>query len=84
MMNYPMSVTEVIPEEKVFTWEALSQDQVAMVIAAHSKIAPRKKELLRRLFDLGRPKIVFGPQYKYCRIHHDSVEVMKIITKQYL
>lgn len=79
-----MIVTEITPEEKVFTWEALSEDQVAMVIAAHRMLAPRKQQLLRRLFDLGRPKIVFGPQYKYCRIHHDSVEVMKIITRQYL
>jgi hypothetical protein len=84
MKNYPMSVTEVTPEEKIFTWEALSDDQVAMVIAAHRKLAPRNQPLLRRLFDLGRPKIVFGPQYDYCRIHHDSVEVMKVITRQYL
>lgn len=73
--------------EKTLTWEELTEHEASMAVAAHKPIADvAKKPLssLRRLFELGRPKIVFGPGYSYCRIHKDSVDVMKVITNEYL
>lgn len=75
--------------ETTLEWHQLTPHQVAQCIAAHMPItqfvrgsSDHKKQLLQRLFELGRPKIVFGETY--CRIHPDSVDVMKVITRQYL
>lgn len=86
-------VVETLKEgEQVYRWEELSEQQVRIVVAIHahgfaSQGLPMPKSklgTLARLFELGRPKIVFGPGHKYCRIHQDSVDVMKVITREYL
>lgn len=90
-------ITEVKQDEKVYRWPQgagdepeLDGQQMAMVINAHEQLPTtkkltvrEKKDLLRRCFDLGKPNIVMGPENAYCRIHHDSVKVMRVIINQY-
>lgn len=82
-------MNEVVALETTHNWEDLDNRQKDQVIAAHMPVtqfvqgsAKHKRELLLRLFELGRPKIVFGGAY--CRVHADSSDVMKVITRQYL
>lgn len=85
-----MEVT-VKPDEQVLEWQSLEDLQVQMVVAACVEAIPTvrgidtevKKERFRQLLNLGKPRVVFGPNYKYCRIHQDSVDEMKVIIDQY-
>lgn len=76
-------------EETIHTWETLSPKQREGIVAAHV-IGLKKNgvrcnaEKLMRLFELGRPKIVAGPEFRYCRIHSESKGVMTIILSEYL
>lgn len=72
--------------EKHLHWDELSDLQKQGVIAAHGVLTNDKAHLYR-LFELGRPHVVIGyhgERMKYCRIDTPSVEVMKIITREYL
>lgn len=76
-----------IPEQ-TFEWQNLGECQIQQVIAAHSILPTskqisnsKKEELLRRCFELAKPKIIFGDTY--CRIHQDSIDVVKIIMREY-
>lgn len=75
--------------EVVYRWEDLDEVKIQQVIAAHAAAIPTgkklsdalKRDLLRRCFELARPKVVMGRTY--CRIHPDSVETVKVIMRQY-
>lgn len=78
--------------ENTYKWENLTEEQEKLIVVCHAE-GFRKSganvslEGLQRLFNLGKPKIVVGTkegQIKYSRVHKDSVDVMKIITKNYL
>ncbi|HEY3406446.1 MAG TPA: hypothetical protein VGK59_23825 [Ohtaekwangia sp.] len=72
------------PDEKVYKWYELSADRQQVVALVHAKAFKCSPKKMLTLFEIGRPTIVFGPQHNYCRIHPESVDVMKVITKQYL
>lgn len=73
--------------ETTIAWDQMEEYQQAMAIAAFAsvlKIGSGKKQTLHRVFELGKPLIIFGKDYKYCRIHEGSAAVMKVLTKNYL
>jgi hypothetical protein len=73
-----------LKSEQVFCWEDLTEDVQQTVAIVHAEPLGVKPEKILRLFKLGHPKIVIGPEFKYLRIHAESVDVMKIILRQYL
>jgi hypothetical protein len=87
------TTTTPVLSEVTKKWEELSELEVSMVIASHQAGAQTAgvpaKELknMGRLFELGRPRIVFGPgpkDFSYCRIHKESVSGMRVIMNEYL
>lgn len=73
--------------EITIAWADMEEKHKAMAIAAHAVIlgtAPSKRETIYKIFEMGKPLIVFGQDYTYCRIHEASVEVMKVLIKNYL
>lgn len=76
--------------ESTFVWEKMDQQDKEAVLAAHGSLS-KNKELLMRIFNLGRPKVIMGmridgnnKQVLYCRIAPESVEVMRVLTREYL
>lgn len=75
--------------EITYRWEDLDEVKIQQVVAAHAAAIQTgkqisgalKRDLLRRCFELARPNIVMGRTH--CRIHPDSVEVVKTIMRQY-
>ncbi len=86
-MHTKMEKTETLPEqpgEKTIAWDDLTEGQqyaVAFVLAKGLQSTPRK---LQPLLNVGKPQIIFGAGFKYCRIHPDSVDVMTVIIREYL
>ena len=73
--------------ETTLAWDEMEEYQQAMAIAAFAaalKVRSAQKHTVHRIFELGKPLVVFGKDYKYCRIHEGSVAVMKVLTKNYL
>lgn len=76
--------TEIKLDESVHLWEELSdKEQLLAANILALQIAYDPHELLH-LLKIGCPKIIFGPDQKYCRMHHHSVHVMKMLTNQQL
>jgi len=75
---------EVKPDETEHVWMDLSENLQHAVAIVHAKALKRKPEKILRLLNLGHPKIIFGPNQSYLRIHHESLDVMKLIFKNYL
>ena len=74
----------VAPGEIVYRWEELNEGQQHTVALVHATLLKSTNEKVLRLFNLGHPMIIFAPDHSYCRIHHDSVGVMKVIITNYL
>lgn len=73
--------------ETTIAWDVMDEKHQAMAIAAHAvmlRTRPSQRETVYRIFELGKPMIVFGADDAYCRIHETSVEVMKVLIKNYL
>jgi len=86
-----LSRKEVIMEpeilETTLAWDEMEEYQQAMAIAAFVsllKVPSGRKHIVHRIFELGKPLVVFSKDYKYCRIHEGSVAVMTVLTKNYL
>lgn len=80
-------------EEIEKEWIDLTEGETFMCLAAHTQAVnlnwknARHMATMRRIFDLGSPKIVFGykdGEMNYCRIHENSADVIKILIRQYL
>ena len=80
--------------EKEKEWRDLSDIEIHACLAAHAIALklnwkdPRHMATMRRIFDLGRPKIVLTydshNHLESCRIHENSAAVMKVLIRQYL
>lgn len=65
----------------------MEEKHKAMAIATHAVIlgtTPSQRETVYKIFEMGKPLVIFGEAYTYCRIHEASTEVMKVIIKNYL
>lgn len=66
-------------------WRTLEEYQEAMVVMAHAApLRTKKIDLLRRIFSIGNPEIIFAGDFSYCRIAAESVDLMKMLIKKYL
>jgi len=75
---------EVRDDEKTLRWQELTEGQKFTVAYVHASQMRQPTTKVLRLFNLARPVIVFGPKFDYCRIHHESCDVMNVILRQYL
>ena len=72
-------------KETIHEWDELNDGQKILVTEAHSqKMNGRQRKTLYRIFNLGKPKIVFVGNMEQCRIHESSVDVIKVLVRQYL
>lgn len=80
------------PTETKYHWSELPLDKQNLVVRVHLQ-AWRKAGIIttfshfRRLFNLGNPFIVWGEhedRSAYCRIAEESIDVMKVITREYI
>lgn len=70
--------------ETTFEWNELTEGQQQTVVIVHANASFRfNKDQLKKIFDVARPKIVFGEGFKYCRIHADSADVVKLLIREY-
>lgn len=73
--------------EITIAWADMEEKHKAMAIAAHAVklgTTPSKRETVYKVFEMGKPLIIFAPDYSYCRIHEASVGVMNVLIKNYL
>jgi hypothetical protein len=73
--------------EKEISWDDLeSADQVMVITAYCQLLKTEKSDIMLRIFNLGNPKIVIGQngENAYCRVHKDSVDIIKLLIRQYL
>lgn len=78
-----MIVEEPQPGETKINWQALEEHQEGFVILAHAAALKTNDYLtLTRIFNLGNPEIIFGDDY--CRVAKESVDLMNMLTLQYL
>lgn len=70
--------------EKTFTWDDLNDNQQYVVAFIHAKGLNSAPMKLKRIFNQGKPKIIFGEDFKYCRVHPDSVDAIKLLTRGHL
>jgi hypothetical protein len=73
-----------VPGERIFEWDGLTEGQQKTVALVHANGLKRKASKVLEIFNAGRPKIIFAADFSSCRIHVDSVEVITILTRQYL
>lgn len=72
--------------EQTQEWDQLTEALQKIVVEVHRGIIPTDLHTLMRIFNLGRPVIVLGfdgRSLKQCRIHETSVDVMKVLVKNY-
>tara|TARA_E500000318_G_scaffold112008_1_gene133319 strand:+ start:7676 stop:8011 length:336 start_codon:yes stop_codon:yes gene_type:complete len=87
-----MANIEDSANEKVKEWGELSAYELKVITVIHANRfrdggVSVSDERMFRILKLGAPKCVFGyreGKLKYARIHKDSVDVMKVITNNYL
>ena len=78
--------------EKVKEWREMSEYELKVVTVIHANGFREggvnvSDERMFSILELGKPKCVFGyvdGKLKYARIHKDSVDVMRVITNNYL
>lgn len=82
--------------EITLKWEEASASEQFTAIELHRKAFEKAQQSgkvegmvldideWKRVFSLGRPKLVFSKDYTHVRIHKDSTELMRILTVQYL
>lgn len=79
---------EVLPSEQTYYWSEMETVDQKYVIISHAiALKTKDQSKLTRLFNLGNPKIILckeNGEHKYCRIHADSVTLMKNLIKSYL
>lgn len=74
------------PAETTYHWEDLPEELQHYVVKAHATAAGVRAGKLEKIFEVGKPAIVIGvnDENMYCRIAAQSVDVMKVLTKNYL
>jgi hypothetical protein len=71
--------------EHSLNWQDADESHEACVIMSHAAAFKTKDfDTLKRIFNLGNPDIIFGDKLSYCRVAKQSVQLMTILTKQYL
>ena len=74
--------------EQQYNWNELSQEQQTMVCQVHANAMGRKPQnaTIKRIFNLGTPAVILGENNgeKYCRIAPQSVQIMKLLIREYL
>jgi hypothetical protein len=76
--------------EEVVSFQDLPKESQKAVCGAHAdalNLGKKESATLQRIFKLGNPNIVIGPDANaptYFRIAEESVDVMKVITREYL
>jgi hypothetical protein len=75
-------------------WDELTYKETEWVLASHASplglswTNERHMRTMRRIFCLGRPRVIIGYDDNggplYCRIHADSVDMMRLLIRQYL
>lgn len=78
--------------EKTYEWALMGEYEKKVIAVSHINAFANasvhvSESHMMRLLNLGQPKCVFvydGENLKQCRIHKDSVDVMKLICKNYL
>lgn len=71
--------------EQTFEWNELSDGQQNIIVACVGQALKNKDlETVKRVYELGQPKIIWADSNKYFRVHADSLEVIKLLTKTYL
>jgi hypothetical protein len=74
-------------KETTYSWDDAPEGLRKICVWVHATALRTQTSKVHRLMELGRPKFVIGEKpdgSKYCRIHADSAEVMKVITREYL
>jgi len=81
--------TTIKKPEYTKDWKDLSPGEIQSCLAAHCVVAglswknSKHMATMKRIFDLGNPKITFAKDGSYCRIEED-VNVMAVLFRQYL
>lgn len=73
--------------EHVFRFRDLAEVNKEIVCEAHAKALGTTAKQLLPIFTLGNPLIVVGSRDNdtmYCRVHGESVDVVKVLIKNYL
>lgn len=74
-------------EESIFRFQELPKANKEIVCEAHARVLGTTAKKLLPIFNLGNPLIVVGSRDNgtmYCRIHPESVDVVKTLIKNYL
>ena len=72
--------------ETIYEWSQLTAPQQTVVIEVHAKMLGVDIDVLTRIFNLGNPRIVIvikKNRINQCRVHADSVDVMKLLIRNY-
>jgi len=79
-----------LTEEITYTFSEMPEQKQKFVLISHfiamELRSTKQMDILKRIFSLGNPKIVFGinGEKPYCRIAKESVEVMQLLIRNYL
>lgn len=78
------------PADTTARFQYLPERQQSFVVLAHGTAFKLSSGLqtatLKKIFEIGNPNIVIGEDQgkPYCRIERDSVDVMKVLMREYL
>lgn len=70
--------------EETRRWEDLSESEQIVVITVHAAGIEDNIARLKEILDVAKPMIVVGKNWEYCRIHDESVPVVKLLIREYL
>jgi hypothetical protein len=85
--NKQVIMPTVPTEEITYTWEELPPRYKDALVHVHADALNTPRLKLLRLFELCRPKSVFGRSPNgsiSCKIHADSVDAVNVCLRQYL
>lgn len=76
---------EIKPTETMYTWDDMTEEMQKIVVEVTAiKLKIKDVPKVFRVHELGKPKVIFGNDSTYFRIHEDSQKLMVMLTKQYL
>lgn len=85
-----MSAEKLTLPETVKPWNDFEIGEQFIIIEMHRAafkahdIAVKDADVWYRVFELGKPFIVVGGDFEYCRVDQQSITLMNMLTKEYL